>query len=429
MALDLATLMVAASFVAAISGAFLLLAWIQCPEARGAPWWAAGNLVLASAGAFLASANAYASGRAAIVGILLLNIHPGLVWAAARICNGRRVDPFVVVAGTFAWVLAFPLFRLGGSIAAQISLSLGLTALYLFATAFEFWRERADRLVSRGPLIVLVLLHAVFAALAATIISTGGLVLGAKIDGWLSLVYCEALVFVIGTAIFAVAMGHERGLLRQRDEAAVDSLTGVATRRAFMEAASAMLARAVERSEPLSLIVFDLDSFKSINDAYGHAVGDRALRTFGGAAQQVLRSTDFIGRLGGEEFAVALPGSSIGAAYVIAERIRVAFAEACRSIEGNALNATVSAGVTTAQAGATLDSLIAAADGALYNARRRAATGSRPGTGERTSRWPGKPPERGSAAAAQGPLKPGRTAMRGQALLEPWALRLATEDA
>jgi diguanylate cyclase (GGDEF)-like protein len=185
-------------------------------------------------------------------------------------------------------------------------------------------------------------------------------------------------------------MSHERGVLRHKAAATVDSLTGVATRRAFLEAAERLLHNSARDETPLSLIVFDLDSFKSINDTHGHAVGDLALKEFGAATRKVLRSTDLIGRLGGEEFAVALPGSTIGAAYVVAERIRIAFSEACRSLNGKLLNATVSAGVTTAHVRSTLDTLIAAADSALYNAkaegrnrvetreRRQAQTASEP---------------------------------------------------
>lgn len=76
-----------------------------------------------------------------------------------------------------------------------------------------------------------------------------------------------------------------------------------------------------------------------------------------------------IGRIGGEEFAAALPGSSSSAAYAIAERIRVAFADACRTVEGRAVNATVSAGIATAHPGSTFDSILRAADLELYRAK------------------------------------------------------------
>ena len=105
------------------------------------------------------------------------------------------------------------------------------------------------------------------------------------------------------------------------------------------------------------------------SEADGKAVVALALKEFGTATRRVLRVTDLIGRLGGEEFAVVLPGSSAGTAFVVAERIRIAFAEACRTLDDKVLNATVSAGVTTAVPISTLDTLIAAADRALYRAK------------------------------------------------------------
>ncbi|MEX2318690.1 MAG: GGDEF domain-containing protein, partial [Bauldia sp.] len=130
-----------------------------------------------------------------------------------------------------------------------------------------------------------------------------------------------------------------------------------------------MLSGAQEDDAAFAIILFDLDGFKAINDTYGHGPGDQVLRLFGDAAMKTLRGSDMIGRLGGEEFGALLPGASIGAAYVAAERIRVAFASACRQMGDKAINATVSAGIAQAHSNSTLDALIQAADLALYRAK------------------------------------------------------------
>src|SRR5581483_5706205 len=100
----------------------------------------------------------------------------------------------------------------------------------------------------------------------------------------------------------------------------IDALTGVANRASFTESATRMLERCRREGTPASVMMFDLDKFKIVNDRYGHAVG-------------ALRQTDVFGRIGGEEFAAVLPGTSIEAAFVRAERIRAAFAAATLEIE------------------------------------------------------------------------------------------------
>src|SRR5262249_50423674 len=150
--------------------------------------------------------------------------------------------------------------------------------------------------------------------------------------------------------------------------AEVDALTGVANRRAFTELAIEQLSRSQREDAPLSLIFFDLDHFKSINDTNGHLVGDCVLRRFTEVARSHFRSEDVIGRIGGEEFAVLLPRVSPGAAYVLADRIRVAFNESCRSLDTPLVNVTVSAGIAAAHSWSTFDSIMQAGDEALYRA-------------------------------------------------------------
>jgi diguanylate cyclase (GGDEF)-like protein len=115
--------------------------------------------------------------------------------------------------------------------------------------------------------------------------------------------------------------------------------------------------------------MFDLDRFKWINDSFGHDVGDEVLRTFADTTRSVLRPNDLFGRYGGEEFCVVLPGATIEAAYVIAERVRHKFAHASESVAGRKMNATVSAGVATAASSTTLEAIMREADHGMYRAK------------------------------------------------------------
>jgi len=371
MRIDLPTLMLAGSFVAAVSGVFLVFAWLQNRQASATLWWAASNLVLAASIPMMAGADLTRETPSVVVAITLLNLSPALIWASARSCNGRRVDFAVVAGGAAIWLIAYglPAFR-GSSL--QLSLNLAIVAAFLLAAAFEFWRDRHERLTARWPLIVLLTLHGSLSALAAAVAASGGITSTSPtaLIIWLEFVHFETLAFVIGTSIFTVAMARERGELMQKIAASTDALTGLATRRAFYDAANDLLAAAREHGTDAALLLFDLDGFKSINDTFGHGSGDEVLKAFGKAATVTLRGTDLIGRLGGEEFAAVLPGASLAAAFVAAERIRANFSAACRNINGIAVNATVSAGVAQVNRRSTLDSLLKAADSALYRAKK-----------------------------------------------------------
>lgn len=151
--------------------------------------------------------------------------------------------------------------------------------------------------------------------------------------------------------------------------ATTDPLTGVANRRHFFERAGEHLATNRRRMAPLSVLAADIDHFKAINDGRGHAGGDAALKRFAETCLAELRPMDLLGRLGGEEFAVLLPDTSVSGAVAVAERLRAAVATLAPD-DGGPM--TVSIGVAGVATGAeTIDPALAAADGALYRAKAR----------------------------------------------------------
>lgn len=372
MDLDLPTLMIAGSFVSAVSGLFMVFSWMQTDRSNsGLLWWAGAVILLAVAIPMVAQGNGTPGSPPFVVAITLLNVSPALIWASARATAGKRVDYAVVGSGAVLWLIAYAMPVVQAAPGIQTGLNLAIVSVFLFAAAYEFWRGRRERLLARWPLIVLLVLHAGFSAVGAADAMSASLdPLGlSALRDWLAFIHFETLAFVVGTSIFTVALARERSELQHKTAASIDPLTGVVTRRVFYDRGQALLTEAQQQDTAVSVILFDLDAFKSINDTYGHGPGDEVLRLFGAAAMKTLRGADLIGRLGGEEFGALLSGATIGAAYVAAERIRVAFAAACRKRGEMAIDATVSAGIAEAHSTSTFDALLQAADLALYRAK------------------------------------------------------------
>lgn len=151
---------------------------------------------------------------------------------------------------------------------------------------------------------------------------------------------------------------------------ACDHLTGLANRRTFFDAAAIELERMRRAPRPLSLILFDADYFKKINDTYGHPVGDAVLRELAAAMTKTFRQIDMVARVGGEEFAVLLPSTGLDSAMLVAERLREVVASQVLQIDGVVIKYTVSGGVATMHESILgLDGLMKRADQALYAAK------------------------------------------------------------
>ncbi len=168
----------------------------------------------------------------------------------------------------------------------------------------------------------------------------------------------------------APVLANLRNLAVAEIRAATDGLTGLPNKRAVTDALKRTFAQATTTKAPIALLLADLDHFKQINDQRGHAVGDQVLANVGAVLRGALRSRDFAGRNGGEEFAVLLPDTEIAAALEIAERIRAAIAEI--SLPGSDVSVTASIGVAGyPDHASTLDRLERLADAALYVAKRQ----------------------------------------------------------
>jgi diguanylate cyclase (GGDEF)-like protein len=245
----------------------------------------------------------------------------------------------------------------------------GIGVTYTLLTVRELWRGRRELLISRWPIILLLIAHA--AAIPARIPLVGALTTGQPpATALLTFVLLESLVISMCGAYLFGSLANERLIHWHRKDALVDSLTGVPNRRACMAQRAWLMHRLATGERPVALLLLDLDRFKDINDHFGHSAGDRVLVEFCRIATALLRPTDFFARIGGEEFACLLPNTAHQHAISIGERVRAAFAATPHIVGAESITASVSIGVAVSGGSvADLTSLMLLADRALYAAK------------------------------------------------------------
>ncbi|MBU2156049.1 MAG: GGDEF domain-containing protein [Gammaproteobacteria bacterium] len=258
---------------------------------------------------------------------------------------------------------------------------LSYSAPILTATAIAlacFWcisllnLNTTHRMLSR-LLQGVLLLHAL--AMLAEIklyIDQWQLTLTRDVEFYLQLILISHLLLTTITSMLLpllLFIHREQQLVMQADR---DELTQLPNRRHFLRESSAFMAKNTG-SLPVIIMMLDLDHFKSINDTFGHAVGDAALKHVARILEIELRKSDFIGRMGGEEFAIVMPDTTEDEARTIAERLRQKVELQARVVEGNQVNLTISIGATHSSKHNSSDVqvLLKRADDALFEAKRR----------------------------------------------------------
>jgi diguanylate cyclase (GGDEF)-like protein len=369
MQLDLPTLMVMQSFAMASAGAVLLIAWLQNRTVSVLAWWGCAHI--SAAAGILCLMLGFTLHQPAWLGLggTLLSFQSALIWKATRAINSKSTPFILALIGPVAvgFTGGIPGIREFGG-----SLALTMGAAYILAAAATLWLGRTERLAARWPLCILAAVHgtALLIGTYSTLTGTTGQDSVPAITSPFGFIYFESIIFALGTAVFILALFKERSEAAGRMAARIDPLSGIANRTGFMETGEKVVERCGRSDLPASVMMFDLDRFKTINDTFGHGVGDDVIRKFCQITAAALRPNDVFGRLGGEEFAVVLPGSSIETAYVRAERICACFAANCRFIGSHRVEATVSCGVSVrSSAEQTLTALLEDADAALYSAK------------------------------------------------------------
>ena len=374
MDLDLNTLLLVTVYVEAMLGLLLLFAWVQNTQILAVAWWGFAHL-LRSASIVLFGMYGTASDLISIdLANAILFTAFAMTYTGARVFDGRKVQPLALAAGAIVWLVVSRTPFVSDSMDARVLLSSGIITSYTWCTAYEFWRGRNEPLVSRWPAIFMLFAHGALFLLRTPLTSilpwSSQNQLFASV--WLTVLSFEALLFTISIAFILLAMAKERTELRHKTAALIDPLTGIANRRAFLETATELVLRQANNGRPWAVLLIDLDHFKSINDRFGHAIGDQILQIFAEATSAKLKPHDLIGRLGGEEFAVVLQDTSREGALAMAERIRSTFAEAAATVDNCAVHSTVSIGVVVEQdASMDIPTLLSQADQALYYAKAR----------------------------------------------------------
>jgi diguanylate cyclase (GGDEF)-like protein len=371
MDLDVNTLFVVTMQIEVMLGLLLLFAWVQNFSKRALAWWGSAHLMRAVSIMLFGLHGSVPTSLSIDVANAILFGSFALTWSGARVFDRRPPEPAFALVGIAAWLLVCRAPGLSEMAELRSLVGSSIVAAYLWLAAFEFWRGRAETLVSRWPAIFMLFAHGAMFLLRTPL----GARLHAPLDnsialsGWLQLLSLEALLFTISIAFLLLAMAKERTEHRHRTAARTDLLTGVVNRRGFLEQTAAA-ERAATGAMPTAVLMFDLDHFKIINDNYGHAIGDRALKIFADTAQAHVGAGGLVGRWGGDEFVAVLYDASRDHAATVAERIQLAFQKAAAEIDGRPTQGTVSTGmVFNPHAPFELTALLAEADQALYRAK------------------------------------------------------------
>lgn len=373
MILDMPTISLVSLSATTILGLLLCFMWWRERSSPLIGWWGTAQLVMASGLAFVNAATFTNDSRLAVFGQALILLSAAIMWMSVRDFEGRPTNPLWIAI----WPCAFIIAAAAGLIQTfddrLITCSSLSGILYLMA-ALEFARQKGEPLVSRWPAVILLIIMGLgyLAWMPLTLSMPIREVGHVYSSSWMPTVILVALLGRIALAFVVLAIVKERQEIQQRMFALTDALPGLPNRRALFESVEALADNGrYRRSEPVAVLVFDLDHFKKINDTYGHRVGDRVLQLFSETLSNTLDAECIIGRLGGEEFAAILPGSHLAEAAEQAERVRVAFAEIATVIDGYPITGTVSVGVASHDDMACdIGALFHRADSALYAAKQ-----------------------------------------------------------
>jgi len=367
------TLLAITVFTPALAGCLLLLSWLQHRRVSALALWGSGFITASVATTLIiVLRGTIPNFWSIVVGNALLAAAYGILWSGARKFEGKNVPIVLALVGVSVWIVACSIGPIYARPEARATVMAAIGIVYTLLIVFELWRGRGDQ-VWRWPIMVLLLAHA--AAVPIHIPVAGALTHPdlsdpSDLDLLTFAIFEGAFVCICAAYLFG-GLAKDRIAARYRHASLIDPLTGVANRRGFFETGERVLKRARFARQPTAFIMFDLDRFKSINDRYGHHVGDEVLTEFCRLATSSLRPNDLFGRIGGEEFACLLPITGRRDALRLAERVRTAFAAAYHTIGEHKLSVTVSVGVAIADdSSLDLDTLLKHADRALSHAKR-----------------------------------------------------------
>jgi diguanylate cyclase (GGDEF)-like protein len=332
--------------------------------------WLAGNLVLALALVAFMYERHLPDLLVVIVPSGLLVAGFGLRWLAARQFAGTHGTLPLALAPALLFVTLCMVPVIYGSYGTVYTIANVLLAGIAGATAIEFWRGSDDRLPSRFGLVAAYgIMTASFAARVVQGLTVGDSMARHLPDDLMLVVHLSVgLLHTVGSGAFALSIAYERSAAGLRQAAMRDPLTGLFNRRAFEQHVRERLAAGGDGSFAIAFL--DIDNFKLVNDRYGHAAGDEAIRACAAICAEAMGSGDFIARIGGEEFAAILAGVTAEEAFQRVDRIRNSVSGSIR-LPGPAREpVTLSAGICHSRNGfRDFDHLMQMADQGLYKAK------------------------------------------------------------
>lgn len=330
--------------------------------------WALANLFLTCGCVFLAARASIGLPASALIGNGCVLVGMGLVYSGIRIFDERppRLATVAAVALLGTGLLGLSLWT-GDNITDRATVSSLLVACWSATAGHALMQVPGG-----GPIISRVASSVVLMVVAAgyTIRGVGVQFALMPLPGNGGAV--EVLIAIVGLGL-AICWTFGSLFMVLEKVASRDDLTGLLNRRSVLQRGEELLRFARARRLPFSLLLADLDHFKSVNDRFGHDVGDLALQRFAALVPQSIRANDVAGRYGGEEFCILLPGADAKAALVIAERLRGLVEAELGEVAGRDIGVTLTVGAATYVPGSsgadTIAGLIVAADGALYSGK------------------------------------------------------------
>ncbi len=375
MAFDLVTLLTVSVLVLFAVGALMVHAGRGARGCRALIWSGTAFMCLGLGFVMLLTAPTDIRAPVRVFGNGMLMLPYGLLWAAARVFNGRRAPFEPVVAGALAWLAAASLFD--PSQAWRMAVTSGIVTAYSAAIALEHRAGDAAAVPSQRWASRIFAAHGAFFLLRTVLGPTFGLApWGPNVAAlWGALLGLETVLVAVTLGVVSIAMDRERTASLHRRDALEDALTGIGNRRALFGSGRALLEAAEAAGRPAALLLMDLDHFKAVNDTHGHPAGDRLLVAFARLAHDYLPPTSLVCRVGGEEFAAVLPGADAARALAVADEIRALFAHLAVAGPGGPVRTTVSIGIAVMgdeaadEGDGRLAALLARADRCLYAAK------------------------------------------------------------
>lgn len=367
--LDVATLEVAFSVIALTVLVLFYLITFRRTRSKYSAWWCA------AIGLFLAGSTGYLlvgttqQGWALTTANTLLVAGATSVWAGARTLRTAGPAPTLLILPPALAAIFTALDHPGGNVWAGGLVFLFLMALMIGAVAGELWRLATGITRLQKPMAAAATLLAAYyfaRMIALASMGSGSRVFNVFFGSAPTALLTMAMLVVASFSM--TALSNEQVTRDLRARATHDELTRLLNRSGFLDLATDEFRHISRASQPGTLILADIDHFKTINDTYGHAGGDLVLGAFAAACTVTVRSTDLVGRYGGEEFILLLPGAQADHAQAITRQISAALA-AMPVPEGRSWP-TVSYGIAAIDPGTnSLNAVIAAADAALYEAK------------------------------------------------------------